>query len=213
MLCFRLFGFPIRIHWMFWVLCAFLGLNFLEGGGRTGALIVGATIAIFIVCTLCHELCHAFMRKHHGAPNAEIKLQGVGGYCSGPGKFTPGQAISIALAGPMFHLILSMLLFSLWMAVIPRESMASRLTLRATDLNMILFILHVLPVMPLDGGHIFSMLMASRNPAIVPWIGMVVAMIVSVIGAMTGWYIISLIFSYFAYQNVKMIRNRSYRGF
>lgn len=33
MLSFRLFGFPVNVHWMFWLLCLFLGMRFLEQDG------------------------------------------------------------------------------------------------------------------------------------------------------------------------------------
>ena len=79
MIKFKLFGFPVRIQWMFWLLCAFLGMRYLQTGGRYGFVMLFILTGTVLVSILWHELGHALYRKKFGAPYSEITLWGMGG--------------------------------------------------------------------------------------------------------------------------------------
>jgi stage IV sporulation protein FB len=97
-LYFRLFGFPIRIHWMFWVVTLVLSISTREQTPPAEVVIwmVAVTVSIII-----HELGHAFLQRHYGG-RPRIVLYGMGGLaiCEDCDRSTRSQ-ILIALAGPL----------------------------------------------------------------------------------------------------------------
>lgn len=93
---FRLFGFPIRIHWMFWVVTLILSL---QGRSTPPAEVVIWMVAVTI-SIIIHELGHAFLQRHYGG-RPRIVLYGMGGLaiCDDCNRSSRSQ-ILIALAGP-----------------------------------------------------------------------------------------------------------------
>ena len=96
---FRIFDFPTRVHWLFWIVTAVLGMN--TGSPR------GVFIWIFVVFVsiLVHELGHAFVMRRFGE-GARIVLHSFGGLAiseTGYGGYrerSPREQILISLAGP-----------------------------------------------------------------------------------------------------------------
>src|SRR5690606_8069958 len=113
MLHFRLFGFPVHVHWMFWLLCLFLGMPLLQQDGPVGLGLFVMMTAVVFGSIVGHELGHAWARKKYGAPYSDITLHGMGGLCSGPGRFTRWESVFIAAAGPAASLLLGAATFPL----------------------------------------------------------------------------------------------------
>src|SRR5262245_43242447 len=92
---FSLFGIPIRIHPLFWLVSAILGWN---GHDPKTTLI---WVACVFVSILIHELGHALTAQSYGWP-PEIVLYSFGGYASfqPTGGYTTGRSILISFAGP-----------------------------------------------------------------------------------------------------------------
>ncbi len=93
---FRLFGFPVRVHPFFWVICLFLLL------GREKIVPQEALVWIIVVfvSVLVHELGHAFMQRHYGG-HPWITLHGLGGLTSCQDyDRRPRSQIAVLLAGP-----------------------------------------------------------------------------------------------------------------
>ena len=105
MLRFSLFGVPVAIHWMFWVVTLILGL-----GGNRGATPLDfqrllICVAVVLVSILVHEFGHAFaFRKFGGRPS--VLLHSLGGLASSHGHFTRKQHVIISAAGPAAGLAL-----------------------------------------------------------------------------------------------------------
>ena len=102
---FRLFGFPIRIHPLFWLIMALLG-EFNLRNPEIGP----SALVVWVICGLIsivvHELGHAFLIRRYGSPT-EIILYGFGGLAAMP--YPPSKAwkrFLIALAGPVAGFIL-----------------------------------------------------------------------------------------------------------
>src|SRR5579859_6601187 len=92
---FSLFGIPVRVHPLFWVVMAVLGWSAREP----------KLIFLFVVCAfvsvLIHELGHALTAKFFGS-QPHIVLYAFGGYAAHQpiwGKST-GRTILILIAGP-----------------------------------------------------------------------------------------------------------------
>jgi len=108
---FPLFGFPIRIHPLFWLIAIFMGG--VGGGGSSTdsqALLLGllSWVAAMFLGILVHELGHAVATRYYGF-RPWIVLYGFGGVtCYSPaqrdaGKRAPGGwgEILISFAGPL----------------------------------------------------------------------------------------------------------------
>jgi stage IV sporulation protein FB len=96
-LYFRLFGFPIRIHWTFWLVTLVLSISTRE---RTPPVEVVLWTVAVTISIIIHELGHAFLQRHYGG-RPRIVLYGMGGLaiCDDCDRSSRSQ-ILICLAGP-----------------------------------------------------------------------------------------------------------------
>jgi Zn-dependent protease len=111
---FQLFGFPVRIHPLFWAMGFLLGYG---GGGQPNGIYILTWVLVIFVSILIHELGHALMFRRFGEA-AHIVLYWMGGLAvpgddaprsswssyssSGFGRRsrTPFEHILISFAGP-----------------------------------------------------------------------------------------------------------------
>lgn len=212
MLTFRLFGFPVRIHWMFWVLCGFLGMPYLE---QSGPVALGRFLLLTVVVlgsVLWHELGHAWARKRFGAAWSEITLYGFGGLCSGPGLFTRWESVIIAAAGPGASLALGGVVLGIRMlSGLPNPWMDFAIGWLLW-VNIGWAILNLLPILPLDGGHIAAGIAGPRHARGVAWLGVVFSALLIGLGLMMGELFAVVIFGMLAWGNWQRIRGGSVRG-
>ncbi len=210
MLRFTLFGFTIRVQWMFWLIGLLLGSGLLRSNDPRAMQYMVVWIAVFFVSILWHELGHAFaMRKYGGRP--EILLYGMGGVCSSVGQYSRNQSMLISAAGPAAGFLLA--LIALGLSQIPAISGNSfgRFAIgQLIWINTFWTLMNLLPVLPLDGGQILRAFMANRNPTVAPKVGAVTAGIVAILGLVllkSLW--IAVLFGYLAYQNWNMSKGYS----
>jgi stage IV sporulation protein FB len=100
---FRVAGFPVRVHPLFWVVSLVLGM----GTGKADPIVTLLWVAVVFVSILVHELGHAVMqRKYGGWPR--IVLYGMGGLaiCDNCDR-TPRSQIIISFAGPAAGFLLA----------------------------------------------------------------------------------------------------------
>ncbi|MEM6915145.1 MAG: site-2 protease family protein [Verrucomicrobiota bacterium] len=211
MLSFRLFGYPVRVQWFFWVLCLFLGMRHLQSGGPDGLIKALIVAAVVFGSILWHELGHAWARKKSGAPYSEIMLYGFGGVCSGPGTFTRGQSIFIAAAGPLASLALGAATF----VIAPTLSSLQESEFFRVFLFWMLWvnigwaILNLLPIFPLDGGQIFAGLAGPKNIKTVLWVGLILASALAVGGfVLTKQFFMAILFGLLAYGNWQRLQGQ-----
>jgi Zn-dependent protease len=128
-LSFQVFGFPVRVHPLFWLMALLTGFR---GGDSDGIVLLTWFFAVF-VSILIHELGHTFMIRRFGR-EAHIVLYMMGGLAiegrpsfhegSSPWSFesysdyrprsrTPGEQIIISAAGPIIQLLLAALVVGL----------------------------------------------------------------------------------------------------
>lgn len=182
MLSFRLFGFPVRIEWMFWLLCVLLGMPFLQQDGPEGLGRFVIMSAVVLGSILWHELGHAWARKRFRAPWSEILLYGFGGVCSGPGRFTRWESVIIAAAGPAASLLLGAATYLIVFTPGMQDPWVRFFVGQMLWVNVGWAIFNLLPILPLDGGHIFEGLVPDRYRSIVPKVGFALAVAVAIAG-------------------------------
>lgn len=209
MLSFRLFGFPVRVQWIFWVLCFLLGYRYLQRGGTEGMIFFLIVAAVVFGSILWHELGHAWARKRSGAPHSEIMLHGFGGLCSGPGQFTRGQHIFIAAAGPLASLALGAVTWVVSQTPVGENPLVRFTIGQMLWVNVGWALLNLLPIFPLDGGQIFAGIAGPKNLKIVLWIGIILAAAIAITAFLflkSLWMLI--LFGLLAYSNWQRLQGR-----
>lgn len=201
MLRFQLFGFPVRVEWMFWLVCLLLGIGLLEGDGPEPLLYFAIWTLVVFVSIIWHELGHAFARRKFGAPHSEIILYGFGGLCGGPGRFTRGQSIMISAAGPLAGFLLGAVIFPLVLTPGMDSKWVKFFVLQMIWVNIGWSLFNLLPVIPLDGGRILEHSLGERRIRTTYWTGLVVAAVVAVFSLLGGQIYIAILFGMLAYSN------------
>lgn len=207
MLRFNLFGFPVEIHWMFWLVAGLLGSSGATGlaevGINPGAYLV-MWVAVVLVSILVHECGHAIFQRKFLRARPRIMLYSFGGLAIPEGGRMPtrGEAIVISAMGPAFGLALAGIV---WLVAhrLPSPGLFAHLTIGALLwVNVAWSILNLLPVLPLDGGRIMEAVVPGRSPLLPYRISMVVAGAVSIVFFfLLQQMFAGLLFGYLAYTN------------
>jgi stage IV sporulation protein FB len=246
---FVLFGFPVRIHPYFWVVAFLLGFGGASGGNMRHAMVVLLvwTVALF-VSILVHELGHAIAMRRFGF-SPRITLHGFGGLASynTEGAYgvrmpdTMGQ-ILISAAGPGAGFFLATLIVAVIFLTghgIPFAlggTLGVRIVVGMASSpivnNFIFYVLYIsilwglvnlLPIYPLDGGHISREIALRIAPRTGIRTSLVISMwtagIVSFLGLLQ-WFqakqdaspsmsipFVAIMFGYLAYTNYATLRS------
>jgi Zn-dependent protease len=197
---FSIFGFRVSVHWMFWLLSAFIG-----GGmyARTPDQIARLVLimALIFVSILAHELGHAWVGRKFGA-FPSIQLHGLGGLTYLPGtSFTRVQNILVVAAGPGMSLAMAFLFALIDRAIGYQGTIIGAALGFGIVANIFWTILNMLPIQPMDGGQILRSVLGPSRIRITCWIGAACAAACAVYGLLTGWLFLALFMAYFAYLN------------
>lgn len=156
---FSLFGVPVRVHPLFWLISILFGWN-----PDMPQFTVMWVMCVF-VSILVHEMGHALMAEAFGY-RCHVVLYMMGGYASYvPGRgYSAGKSIAISFAGPLAGFVLyGLIRLGTYIAL---EAGAEIPFMLAVALNMLEFInlfwglVNLLPILPLDGGRICEALLS-----------------------------------------------------
>jgi Zn-dependent protease len=152
----RMFGTPVRVHPMFWLIAVVLGY---DATIRLGVGYVLAWVGCVFVSVLLHEFGHVWMGRLFGS-HGHIVLYSFGGLAIGSNQLSRRwQRILVLLAGPCIQLIFWAILrfggirLLLFMPDASRDPAAFVLAM-LLEINLFWPILNLLPIWPLDGGQI-----------------------------------------------------------
>ncbi|HEY0763911.1 MAG TPA: site-2 protease family protein [Pyrinomonadaceae bacterium] len=148
----KVLGIPIKIDPSFWVLSFFIA----SSRGLNLSLIL-EWLAVVFISVLFHELGHALIGRRFGL-SPQITLYSMGGLTSwSDGRETsPPKDLAISLAGPAAGFLLGGICFVAGPTVL-RAVPSELLTVAYQDLiwvNIGWGIFNLLPILPLDGGHV-----------------------------------------------------------
>lgn len=151
-LCFRLFGFPIRVHPFFWLGAGLLGADILSVSPANWLI----WIVVVFVSILVHEMGHAIAYRWFRSP-ASIVLYAFGGLATP--HYPPlkrWKRIIVALAGPFAGFLLSAAAFGSLFLVRWSEygSYVAFFVGMLIFVNLWWGVFNLLPVFPLDGGQV-----------------------------------------------------------
>ncbi len=171
---FRLLGFNVHVRPGF---IMFMLLIVVLIGGDYGLWLAGSLAAF----TLLHELGHALAARRAGA-NAEISLNFLAGYAS----YVPSRPLSraeqawISFAGPAIQIVTSVaILLAMGVNPLDRESFdTSAASLAIWWAGPVIGVFNLLPILPLDGGHIVTngldRILPGRAERIVLWMSIAI---------------------------------------
>lgn len=148
----RLFGFDVEITASFWFSAALIGL--LQGGSDPGRMVLW--VLVVLVSVLVHEMGHAVAFKFHRVPSS-IRLHFMGGVTI-PEVILPLSRlgnIGVYLAGPFAGFLLAGLSFVL-LRYAPVPDFAKEILVALVLANIFWGIMNLVPVLPLDGGHVLE---------------------------------------------------------
>ncbi len=163
---FRLLGFPVRVHPLFWVVAAVMGGSALNDD-KNGLFLLLGWIAVVFVSILVHELGHSLAFRRYGA-RSHIVLWAFGGLAFGsPVVPVRRQRIFVSLAGPLAGFILCGLVYASNQATnwgsFANGQIAADLYFQLIFVNLYWGIFNLLPVYPLDGGQVSRELCEAKS--------------------------------------------------
>lgn len=152
---FRLLGIPVRVEAFHIVTLALLGWSY---GFQ------GVEIAVFMVVgglsLIAHEMGHATAFRSFGA-HPTITMTAMGGYTAGPPQ-PRGKSLVVSLAGPGAGFLAAIVGFLL-LQVVSGPALLETAIRILIYVNVLWGVFNLLPILPLDGGHVAEDLFGTRN--------------------------------------------------
>lgn len=199
-LLFRVRGIPIRLHFSFLMLVAFLVVvSVADKADYLGdSIVVGSLFA----CVLLHELGHALVASRFGVNTLEIVMYLIGGVARLEKQPTLRQEFWIAIAGPMVNFVIGA---GLWFG---RPWLGgSPLIEEVAVANVGLGLFNLLPAFPMDGGRILRSLMSFflddlKSTKYAAMVGRIVAVGMGLFGAFNENWVLVII-AFFVFTNAQ----------
>ncbi len=212
------FGIPLRFHFTFVLLFAFL-ITISVAGAQTW---VGNTIfiAALFASVFLHEMGHALVSRRYGIRTLEIVMFPIGGIARLEKNPGVREEFWIAIAGPVVNFVIAAGLF-VYLAITGQWQSLAKMT-EATDFNMlqriavgnlVLGLFNLLPALPMDGGRILRSLLARYRPEaaatqLAARIGTGMAVLMGLVGLVT-FNIFLLFIAFFVYLGASQERAMS----
>lgn len=187
-------GIPVRVTPWFWAGAVIIGWDSM----RLGPPFLMMWVLVMFISIIVHELGHAIVARWLGCHVQETVLYMMGGLAIyHPGRnYTHGKSILISLAGPGAGFILWGFMEFVFQEPVMRFALQRLdpkfLMLIAYGISSWLFInlwwgiINLLPVLPLDGGHVCLGVCRSISPyrgeRTAQWISVFVA------GSVSAWF-------------------------
>ena len=160
-----------------WFLMLFLLIFWLSGSFRSALhtsdgvayLTTVATVLLFFVSLILHELGHAVAARRRGIGVTRIDLFLFGGFTRMTRDTrTPGEELEVAIAGPVGTLVVCLVCLALDFALVGGHRLVHAVELDGTvpltpvllaisfllPMNLLILVFNLIPAYPLDGGRI-----------------------------------------------------------
>jgi Zn-dependent protease len=204
-----IFGFPMSVHWSFWLVMVFLG-----GGQYAQSPAEWLQVGLFVIAGTVsigwHELGHALVGRRFGARGISIQFYAMGGLCSfQQASFSRLQSFLMTFAGPLAGYLLGIMALLASSRLSNPPEMIAYLLADFVWVNFVWSTLNLLPIFPLDGGQMLSAALGPRRLRLTLKIAVVTAAILAVLVlTYSPHQVFILIFlAYSIWENVKVLRS------
>ncbi len=175
---------------------------------------------VLFLSVLLHELAHAAAIGAFGYGASQIILGGMGGVTINQRRARPWQDMIISAAGPASSFVIAWLT-TLVMVNVPiagRDPMLIAFLPLLQKANVWWGIFNLIPVNPMDGGHIvrnfLRMFLKERAAfAVAVWIAIIVGAAIVALGIYIGFYLLALLIAWYVYINIQQWRQFRKGGF
>ena len=191
----RVLGFPVEVGYT--AVLVFLWIAWSMGHGQIANAV--ALSLIMFGSILVHELGHAVIGRRLGLQPRRIVLHGFGGLCQYGVSPNARQGVLSSAAGPGAGLLLGVVS---WLVLHFAGPMLPSQAVWALDwlvwVNVFWSLFNLLPMYPLDGGHVLwhglrLFLVGGRAWKITRVVGLVVAVLTVAVGYFTGMWFLALV--------------------
>lgn len=208
----RVAGIDVKIHITFFLIVILGAIQWGMGNGALGTFFGAGLILLLFLCVTLHELGHSIVAQRFGIPVRQIILLPLGGVAlieKQPEK--PLHELLIAIAGPLVNVVIAILLIAVTdvanITILNEQGMVpgaelnpslSTLFLWLIEANITLVVFNMIPAFPLDGGRVLRAVLAMffgfrRATRIAGTIGQVLAVVLGVLGVVSGNIILVLV--------------------
>ncbi len=196
---------PILIHPLFW-LVAFL-IGWLTAMNLSGALL-GMLVVLFSV--LFHEFGHALTAQLFGQ-KTRIELAAFGGFTYREGrKLKLWEEFLVVLNGPIAGFLLFLATYAIYKMAFFQNPLLIFILKFAFMANFFWTIINLIPVMPLDGGHLLSILLEAifgfKGIKAAVMIGLGVSILVTIIFLALNMFWIGALFMILVFESFRSLR-------
>jgi Zn-dependent protease len=159
-----LFGVPVRFHFTFVILVAFValgGLSDKRSAAQEALFLIGLFLSV-----LFHELAHALVGRAYGVRTLEIVMYPIGGVARLEKQPEPPAELWIALAGPMVNIVIAIAILAASggpSVVWKLDNTPATLVIRLAVWNLYLAAFNLVPALPMDGGRALRAIIAMRR--------------------------------------------------
>lgn len=195
---------PVRVHPFFWLLI--IAIGWLNSFSIMGTVIWGMVILFSV---LVHEYGHALTAVAFGQ-RAHIQLMGLGGatYRSGQ-KLKLWQEFLIVLNGPLAGFALFLIALALRNMIAGRHFNLFVYAVNITVIaNLFWTIVNLLPIQPLDGGHLLRIILESmfgfRGVKIAFFISLLLAASISIFFISIQALLLGIIFLLLTFESFRL---------
>jgi Zn-dependent protease/predicted transcriptional regulator len=166
----KLLNIPIRVHYTFILLLAFIWYVESTILGPEAGLHSVFFWALIFLCVLVHELAHSIVAKSYGLTVASIILLPIGGVSQITEiPHDPIKEVGITIAGPVSNFVIAGVILLLGKSLDPSLQF-SEISLQTgstmVDLfwaNVMLGLFNLIPAYPMDGGRILRGMIAMKK--------------------------------------------------
>ncbi len=166
----RLFGIPIKVHYTFLLLLAFIWYVESSVLGAEAGFHSVIFWALIFACVLLHELGHSLVAQSYGLTIASIILLPIGGVSQiAEIPREPIKEVAITIAGPVVNFLIAGILL-LFAKMIDPSLQFSEISLQSGSMvvdlfwaNIMLGLFNIVPAYPMDGGRILRALIAMKK--------------------------------------------------
>jgi hypothetical protein len=191
---FNLGRIPVVVEPSFWLFTALIGMM----GTRDPRMLV-CWVAVCLVSILIHELGHALMGMALGCGGTRIRLYSFGGECYPDRALSRWRHVAFAAAGPLAGFLFGGLMLLAYWQWSPNTDMARALIGYTLWVNFGWGIINLMPVPPLDGGHISLGVFGPTRRRMALWLGIITSVGLVALGLNFGSFYLAFMFGFMGY--------------